>query len=64
MTLLQQTSFMNSTNQEIKASEFVVYCDFSENHSFVVQDETQNYHSNEQVTIHPFVTYFKNKKEV
>ena len=28
----------------LKASEFVVYCDFSENYSFVVPDDAQNYH--------------------
>ena len=44
MTLLQQTSFMNSTKQELKASEFIVYCDFSENYSFFMQHETQDYH--------------------
>ena len=56
---------MNTTKQELKASEFIVYCDFSENYSFVVQHETQDYHwSNEQITIYPFVIFFKNKKEV
>ena len=36
---------MNSTKQDVNASEFVVYCDFLlENYSFVVQDDAQNYH--------------------
>ena len=50
---------MNSTKQELKTSEFIAYCDFSENYSFVVQHEAQDYHwSNEQITIYPFVIFF------
>ena len=65
MILLQQTSFMNSTKQELKISEFIVYCGFSENYSFVVQHEAQDYHwSNEKIPIYPFVIFLKNEKEV
>ena len=53
MTLLQQTSFMNSAKQELKETEFTIQSDFSENLSLVVKDEVQNFlWSNEQVTIH------------
>ena len=34
--------------------------DFSENFSFVIQDEIQSYHwENSQCTLHPIETYFK-----
>ena len=40
--------------------EFLVLADFSENYSFVVQDEVQGFHwNNSQATIHPFVIYYR-----
>lgn len=40
--------------------EFVAICDFSENYTFVLQDEVQSHHWNaQQATIHPFAIYFK-----
>jgi acyl carrier protein phosphodiesterase len=40
--------------------ELVVLCDFTENCSFILQDEAQGSHWNSaQATIHPFMTYFK-----
>jgi hypothetical protein len=37
--------------------------DFSENYSFIIQDAAQGFHwNNQQATIHPFVSYFKNSK--
>jgi hypothetical protein len=36
---------------------------FSENYSSVIQDAAQGFHwNNQQATIHPFVSYFKNSK--
>ena len=38
---------------------FQVMADFSENYSFVLQDEAQGFHwNNSQATIHPFVVYY------
>jgi hypothetical protein len=38
----------------------MVLCDFTENYSFVLQDEAQGFHwNNAKATIHPFVIYFK-----
>jgi hypothetical protein len=49
----------------LKDGEFLVVCDFSENYSFVLQDEVQSHHWNvQQATIHPFVIYFKENMEV
>ena len=38
---------------------FQVIADFSENYSFVLQDEAQGFHwNNSQATLHPFVVYY------
>jgi hypothetical protein len=38
----------------------VVLCNFTENYSFVLQDEAQRFHwNNAQATIHQFIIYFK-----
>jgi hypothetical protein len=38
--------------------------DFSENYSFIIQDAAQGLHwNNQQATIHPFVSCFKNSKK-
>ena len=37
-----------------------IVCNFAENYTFVVQDEIQSFHwNNDQVTIHPVVGYYK-----
>ena len=39
--------------------------DFSENYSFVLQDAAQGFHwNNSQATIHPFVAYYRDSKEL
>jgi hypothetical protein len=56
----QQAMFLKELKFSLQSGEFVVLCDFDENHSFVLQDEAQWFHwNNAQATIHPFVTYFK-----
>ena len=56
----QQNSYINYTKENMLPSEVVVVCDFSENYSFILQDEAQSFHWNKpQATIHPFVIYFK-----
>ena len=43
----------------------MVTCDFSENYTFVLQDEVQSHHWNaQQDTIHPFVIYDKNDEKI
>eukprot|EP00731_Ephydatia_muelleri_P003574 Em0001g3574a len=55
----QQTAFMQKTKESLKEGEFLVIADFSENYSFVVQDEVQSLHwNNGSATIHPFVCYY------
>lgn len=55
---IQSASFKNIKSTLTK-EVCVVVADFSENFSFVVQDEIQSYHwVNKQATIHPFVYYY------
>lgn len=58
----QQGSFLKKIKDDLKATECIIICDFSENFSFVVQDAVQGFHwANAQCTIHPFAIYFKDK---
>ena len=53
-----QADFMRQKKQSLGEGEFLVLADFSENFSFVVQDEVQSFHwNNNYATIHPFVCY-------
>ena len=55
---------MNETKERLKPGEAVVIGDFSENYTFVIQDAVQGYHwSNDQVTLHPFVAYFRQTED-
>ena len=38
--------------------EVLAVGDFAENLNFIMQDEVQSYHWNNQATIHPFVCYW------
>lgn len=61
----QQSAFMCYTKENLLISEIAVVCDFSENYSFILQDEAQSFHWNKsQATIHPFVIYFKEENEI
>ena len=68
----QQSNFLNERKETLKEGEFLVIGDFSENFSFVVQDEAQSFHwnnsmaywNNSMATLHPFVYYYKESGEV
>lgn len=60
-----QAQFLKDTKENLKANEFVVISDFSENYSFKIQAEIQSYHwVNEQCTLHPFSIYYKIEDEL
>ena len=49
----------------LKAGEFLVTADFSENYSFVLQNSAQGFHwNNSQATLHPFVAYYLDSADV
>ena len=56
-----QAKFLAYKKENLTSGEFIVIADFSENYSFVVQDENQSFHwNNLQATVHPFLCYYKN----
>lgn len=56
----QQNSYKNDLRNQLNSGEYLVLCDFSENYTFVVQNEVHGFHwNNNQATIHPFVIYYK-----
>lgn len=60
-----QASFLQQRKDTLKVGEFLVVADFSENYSFVVQDEIQSFHwNNSSATIHPFVCYYMDKGQL
>lgn len=40
----KQSQYLNQVKQDLKLNKFVVISDFSENYTFLVQDEVQGYH--------------------
>ena len=55
-----QSSFLNNLKKNLNTNEAILLLDFSENYSFIIQDEVQSYHwKNVQCTVHPFVLYHK-----
>ena len=55
----QQSLFQMEVKSYLQAGVFQVIADFSENYSFVLQDEAQGFHwNNSQATVHPFMVYY------
>lgn len=60
-----QSKFMKDKKQTLAVDECLILADFSENYSFVVQDEVQGHHwVNKQATVHPFVFYYKDEDKL
>ena len=61
----QQSRYLAERKESLKEGEFLVIEDFSENFSFVVQDEAQSFHwDNGMVTLHHFVYYYKDEGQI
>ena len=61
----EQAVFYANCKEMLKVGVFLVTADFSENYSFVLQDAAQGFHwNNSQATLHPFVAYYHDSKEV
>ena len=53
-----QVKFLAQKKESLMCGEVLVIADFSENYSFVVQDEVQSFHwNNLQATVHPFILF-------
>ena len=57
----QQSQYFQQLKESLPTeSEVVVVGDFSENYSFIVQDDSPGFHwDNSQCTVHPFVIYYR-----
>ena len=54
--------YLKNRKSAIQFDRAIVLVDFSENYSFVVQDEIQGYHWNRnQCTLHPAIVYAKDQ---
>lgn len=61
----QQNEYFNNIKDNLKPGEMLVVLDFSENYTFLIQDEVQSYHwTNEQATVHPFGFYYNIENEI
>ncbi|KAK3931114.1 ARL14 effector protein [Frankliniella fusca] len=61
----EQAKYFQKAKENLQEGEALTVCDFAENYTCIVQDAVQNYYwSNDQVTIHPFVSYYKVNEEV
>ena len=55
-----QSSYCKTLKENLTPEECLVLCDFAENFTFVVQDEIQSYHwNNQQATLFTVVIYFR-----
>lgn len=59
----KQSEYLDCLKKNLPVGHVLVLGDFAENMSFVVQDEVQGFHwNNDQATIHPMVFYYKNSE--
>lgn len=59
-----QSNYLKDLKRNLESMECIVIGDFSENFTFIVQDEIQSFHwVNEQATLHPFVIYYRDPSE-
>ena len=59
-----QAAYLKKVKENLKSNEVIVLGDFAENHTFLVQDEIQGYHwNNQQCTLHPVVLYYRKDVE-
>ena len=64
-TAKMQARYVQECKDNLVEGEYLIIADFSENYSFVVQDEIQSFHwNNRSATVHPFVCYFKEQGEL
>ena len=57
-TRTAQSNYLKSLKETLPENEFVVLGDFVENYTFLMQDEIQGMHSNnQQCSLHPIVIY-------
>eukprot|EP00795_Rhopilema_esculentum_P017865 gene17865-biopygen566 len=57
-----QAAYLRQRKDELRDNDAIVLLDFAENYKFVVQDEVQGFHWNQQsCTLHPVAAYYKSR---
>ena len=57
-----QPRYLKAWKEEIDEETCIILLDFAKNYHFIVHDEVQGYHWNEdQCTFHPVVIYYKDQ---
>ena len=60
-----QAQFLRDTKDNLQQGDILAITDFSENYSFVIQDEIQSFHwTNLQATVHPFACYYRDEHQL
>lgn len=58
-----QSNYLKQSKLSLKPEEAIILIDFSENYSYVIQDEVQGYHwTRDSCSLHPVVVYTCNKE--
>ena len=59
-----QCQYLNKLKENLKCGEVIILGDFVENFSFIVKDEIQGYHwNNQQCNLHPIVLDYRKENE-
>ena len=59
-----QSQYLSKLKEKLKCGEVIILGDFAENVSFIVRDEIQGYHWNDQqCSSHPIVLYYRKENE-
>ena len=59
-----QSQYLNKLKENLLCDEVIILRDFAENYPFIVQDEIQGYHwNNQQCNLHPIVLFYRKKNE-
>ena len=54
-----QAQYLKQCKNDLKPGDFVILLDFAQRYTFLIQDEVQSYHWNQQsCTLHPVVIYY------
>jgi hypothetical protein len=61
----EQSKQFKKLKEDLQEGEVLVVCDFAENYTCIIQDSVQSYYwDTTQVTLHPFVAYYKSDGEL
>ena len=55
-----QSTYLKDSKENLNSTTCIILMDFAENYKYVIQDEIQSFHwNNQQCTLHPVVIYYR-----